>query len=31
MDPPSEWRIDALHTTTPNFADEPTLANATDI
>ena len=26
MDPPSESRIDALNTTTPNMADEPTLA-----
>ena len=25
--PPSELRIDALHTATPNLADEPTLAN----
>ena len=27
MDPPSELKIDALHTATPNLADEPTLAN----
>ena len=27
MDPPGELRIDALNTTTPNLADEPTLAN----
>ena len=27
MDPPSKSRIDALNTTTPNLADEPTLAN----
>ena len=27
MDPPSELRIDALHTPTPNLADEPTLAD----
>ena len=27
MDPPSESRIDAVNTTTPNLADEPTLAN----
>ena len=25
--PPSESRIDALNTTTPNLANEPTLAN----
>ena len=25
--PPSELRIDALNNTTPNLADEPTLAN----
>ena len=25
--PPSESRIDALNTTTPNLADEPTLAD----
>ena len=29
--PPSESRIDVLNTATPNLADEPTLANATDI
>ena len=27
MDPPSESSIDALNTTTPNLADEPTLAD----
>ena len=27
MDLPSESRIDALNTTTPKLADEPTLAN----
>ena len=27
MDPPGELRLDALNTTTPNLADEPTLAN----
>ena len=27
MDPPSESRIDSLHTATPNLADEPTLAD----
>ena len=31
MDSPGESRIDALKTTTPNFADELTFANATDI
>ena len=25
MDPPSEFRIGALHTATPNFAHKPTL------
>ena len=27
MDPPSESRIDALNTTTPNLADEPNLTD----
>ena len=27
MGPPSELRIDALNTATPNLADEPTLAD----
>ena len=27
MEPPSESRIDALHTATPNLADVPTLAD----
>ena len=27
MDPPGELRIDALNTTTPNLANETTLAN----
>ena len=27
MDPPGKSRIDALITTTPNLADEPTLAD----
>ena len=27
MDTPSESRIDALNATTPNLADEPTLAD----
>ena len=27
MDPPAESRIDALNTTIPNLADEPTLAD----
>ena len=29
--PLSESRIDTLNPSTPNLADEPTLANATDI
>ena len=28
---PHESRIDALNTATPNLADEPTLANPTEI